>query len=690
MRRFLKALCSGAVRVSACALTLALVTSLYGAPLTTLREVRELPRSQLGSNPPVHIRGIITCANSHYRMVFVQDATAGLFVYRYSPAVELEPGDEVEVQGFASKGKFSPILDSAQITVVGKKALPKPPQVPIGRAITGDLDGERVELQGVVQRASRRGDHMWLHLAAGENSCSVAVPLHSGGEAPDLVDSVVRVRGVIASAFREDALSGFQIFANGVSDVDVVDRPRVSAFDLPVCPASELTQFRGRRFGEHRVHVRGVVTLHWPGRATVIQDSTEGILIENGATGSLNVGDSVDVAGFIVLTSTGNRLRNAEVRVLGKLAEPSPSSTTLASALAMENNLVRLVGRIIEWQPHREGETLALLSSGSDVFTAIMRDAGGERSRALFAPGATVTLTGVMRPASETPGARPAIWLRGPADVSLLHAAPRSPWTWVGLMGAALVALAVAAAALLLALVARQRRIVATMIARQREGEARLEEMERQFRRSHRDGELIVQELHDNIVQSIFSVGLGIDEARRLAQKSPERVEERLEVAVQALNKVIRDVRAFIGGLEPKGLEGDELKTALKSVLLTSGEAQEARFSLQIDASAARELTSMQATEVFNIAKEAMTNSMRHAQARLTTVSLIPRGRGVRLEVSDDGVGFDPNHVSEHSLGLHNLRNRARNIGATLEILSSPGQGTRIIADIPILTHDNN
>jgi signal transduction histidine kinase len=542
----------------------------------------------------------------------------------------------------------------------------------------------------VVQRASRRGDHLWLHIAAGENSCSVAVPLHSSSEAPSLVDSIVRVRGVMASAFRQDVLSGFQLFANGLGDVEVMDRPKASAFEQPVCPAAELTQFRGRRFGEHRVHVRGVVTLHWPGRATVIQDSTDGILIENGAPGPLNVGDSVDVAGFIVLATSGNRLRNAEVRVLGKLAEPGPASTTLANALAMENNLVRLVGRIVEWQPHRDGETLALLSSGTDLFMAVMRDAGAERARALFAPGATITLTGVMQPADDIPGARPAIWLRGPADVSLLHAAPRSPWAWVGLGGALLAGVVVASAAIILGIVARYRRIVATMTARQREGELRLEEMERQFRRSHRDSEVIVQELHDNIVQSIFSVGLGIDEARRLAQKSPERVEERLEVAVQALNKVIRDVRAFIGGLEPKGLEGDELKTALKSVLLTSGEAQEARFSLQIDASAARELTSMQATEVFNIAKEAMTNSMRHAQARLTTVSLVPRGRGVRLEVSDDGVGFDPERVSEQSLGLHNLRNRARNIGASLEIVSSPGQGTRIIADIPISTHDNN
>jgi signal transduction histidine kinase len=131
------------------------------------------------------------------------------------------------------------------------------------------------------------------------------------------------------------------------------------------------------------------------------------------------------------------------------------------------------------------------------------------------------------------------------------------------------------------------------------------------------------------------------------------------------------------------------LKAALKSVLLTSGEDQQARFSIQIDPGAARELTSVQATEIFNIAKEAMSNSMQHAHATLTTVSLLPQGRGVRLEVADDGTGFNPDQVNGESLGLRNIRNRARDIGAQLEILSAPGEGTRIVVNIPTSVHDS-
>jgi len=657
---------------------------------TAVRDIRDMPRPVLATNPVVYVRGLITCANAEYKMIFVQDETAGIFLFRYSPTLDLSPGDRVELKALAARGRFSPILDSVQVLHSEKAALPVPPRVAISRALSGELDGQRVEVHGMVERVSRRGDHLWLGLAAGDNALSVAVPLSGHETVPELLDTRLRVRGVVASSFKQDQLAGFQVFANGLHDLEVLARPSPPAFELPVTPASELSSFQARRVGEHRVHLRGVVALHWPGSATVLQDETGATLIEGGGTGELKAGDEVEVAGFIAAARGENKLRHAEVRVLRSGQSIAPQPVTLASSADMANHLVRVVGRIVEWQPHRQGETLALLAAGNDLFTAVMRDAGADRIRALVAPGTTVNLTGVWRPASDAPGARPSLWLRTPADVAVLQPAPASPLRWVIVAGvlAGLVVLATGGAVGVFALY--HRRILAATTARHREAERTLDEMERQFRRAHRDREYIARELHDNIVQSIFSVGLGIDEARRLAKKEPHKVEDRLDVAVQTLNKIIRDVRAFIGGLEPKSLEGHELKTALKSVLLASGEDQEARFSLQIDASAARELTSMQATELFNIAKEAMANAMRHSHARLTTVSLVPRGRGVRLEVADDGVGFDPNTVPEQGMGLRNLRERARNIGAKLDIVSAPGHGTRIVADIPISTHDNN
>jgi signal transduction histidine kinase len=253
-----------------------------------------------------------------------------------------------------------------------------------------------------------------------------------------------------------------------------------------------------------------------------------------------------------------------------------------------------------------------------------------------------------------------------------------------------MVAVAFTAAALFLFFWRRHRRVVAAASLRQSNTESRFTEMERQLRTAHRERELIAQELHDNIIQSIYSVGLGLDEARRLAEKNPERLPERLNLAVGSLNSVIRDVRAFLGGLEPRGLDGRELKAALKSVLLASGDDQQARFSIRIDPSAANALTTAQATEVFNIAKEAMMNAMRHANAALTTVTLLATSRGgVRLEIEDNGAGFNPEKLERDSLGLRHMQQRAQDMGATWRLDAELGRGTRIIVEIsasPLLT----
>jgi signal transduction histidine kinase len=671
-------------------------TTLDGAqgaePITRVRDVLDLPRAALATRPAVNVRGVVTCADKSYQMVFIQDASAGIFVFETTPKLVLSPGDEIDIRGVAQSGLFSPFLNAKQLTALGKKELPVARPVTLASIAVGSFVGERIETEGVVQRVQKLGDHLFLSLVAGENRCSVLIPVHDGNELPDVLDARVRVRGVAAADFsRQKQLTGFQVFANEPTDVEVVSRPPVDAFQVPLCPIAELSQYAGRRAGEHRIHVRGVVTLHWPGRATVIQDASGGTLLEKGISGDLKTGDEVDVAGFPTSLGAGSRLRYAQARKIGTATEPGAIPVALAETETRNNTLVRMMGRVVEWQPPCDGEVTALLSSSNELFAAVLPEAGAQRVREAYPAGTVIGAVGVMRMLTpETRGLlRAALWLRAPSDLHLLNAAPTSPWRWVTLSGAFGAILALAGGAAIVVLMIRHRRALNQMSVRQSEAEQQFQEIERQLHRSHQDRQRIGQELHDNIIQSIYSVGLGVDEAIRLGQKSPERVQERLTVAVQSLNGIIRDVRAFLVGLEPKGLEGHELKAALKSVLLTSGEDQQARFSIQIDANAARDLNSVQATEVFNIAKEAMSNSMRHAHASLTTVSLVPHARGVRLEVTDDGVGFDPGAVNGNSLGLRNLRSRARNIGAELEIISAPNEGTRIVLHIPF-SHDDH
>jgi signal transduction histidine kinase len=81
---------------------------------------------------------------------------------------------------------------------------------------------------------------------------------------------------------------------------------------------------------------------------------------------------------------------------------------------------------------------------------------------------------------------------------------------------------------------------------------------------------------------------------------------------------------------------------------------------------------------LYRIAQEALNNIAKHARASQAKVSLHNEPGLVRLRISDDGIGFDPDSALAHQLGLDIMRDRAEAIGAVLRIESQPGHGTRI------------
>jgi len=189
--------------------------------------------------------------------------------------------------------------------------------------------------------------------------------------------------------------------------------------------------------------------------------------------------------------------------------------------------------------------------------------------------------------------------------------------------------------------------------------------------------------LDDGIIQSIYAVGLGLQECRNLLTQDPEGTRERLARSVSDLNLVIRDVRNFIGGLEPEALTGQTFSAALQSLVTTMSRTPAAQFTLELDAQAADGLNSRQTAHLLQIAREAMSNSLRHARARSTVVSLKKQNGCVRLEVRDDGVGFEREWTAPRGHGLRNIEARALELGARSEIQSTPDKGTCVFVEIP-------
>jgi len=190
------------------------------------------------------------------------------------------------------------------------------------------------------------------------------------------------------------------------------------------------------------------------------------------------------------------------------------------------------------------------------------------------------------------------------------------------------------------------------------------------------------QDLHDGIIQSLFALGLGLERCQRLAATQPDEVNRQLGAAVTGLKSVIRDLRAYLGGVEPQIVNGRELEAALGLQLRMLHGAQDLDVSVQIDPAAAERVSPQHATDLLYIAREAMSNSLRHAQARQASLTLeLCHGR-VRLIVEDDGIGFDRAGVRGGE-GLKNMTARAAKLNAQVTVSSAPGRGTRIILELP-------
>lgn len=197
-----------------------------------------------------------------------------------------------------------------------------------------------------------------------------------------------------------------------------------------------------------------------------------------------------------------------------------------------------------------------------------------------------------------------------------------------------------------------------------------------------REREALIQNLHDGVLQSIYAVTLALQECRRLVQAGSSKAVKRLNGAITDLNRILREAREYLAGNPLEINNGAQLKAALERMVRAMGAASGVRTKAIIDSDAADVLAPEQARHVYYITQEAMSNSLRHARCRASTVSLRMRNGAVRLEIRDDGVGFQVDANHSKGRGLANLSARARALGTQMLLSSSPGRGTRVVVEI--------
>ena len=196
--------------------------------------------------------------------------------------------------------------------------------------------------------------------------------------------------------------------------------------------------------------------------------------------------------------------------------------------------------------------------------------------------------------------------------------------------------------------------------------------------------ERIGMDLHDGIIQSIYGVGLALEDARLLSQEDATKAQERIEQAIDGLNHTIRDIRSYILDLRPRQFSNENLMDGLKRLLAEFCANTLAEGNLRGTRNDLDGLPQNHAIAFFHICQEALANTAKHAAAHKVDVSVWTTPDRVVMEIKDDGKGFDMlNTKTTLGHGLANMQTRIHQLGGDVEISSLPGEGTSLLAWAP-------
>lgn len=194
----------------------------------------------------------------------------------------------------------------------------------------------------------------------------------------------------------------------------------------------------------------------------------------------------------------------------------------------------------------------------------------------------------------------------------------------------------------------------------------------------------IAKELHDGVIQSIYSVGLSLQGSLSLMDRAPEIARQRIDGVLSELDNVVRDVRSYIFDLQPNVVQGRSLQEAIAELAKDLEVNTLAAVSIDLDDDACAELDEKQKSNIVQIVREIFSNIARHAQANEVGVYCTDTGGRLLLEISDDGTGFDPGTVSK-GYGLRNVKERALRLGGSMEIVPREPRGTIHRVEIPLV-----
>jgi signal transduction histidine kinase len=658
--------------------------------LTNAAQVRNLTTAQAAQALPVRLTGVmIDSASPSQRTLILADQTAAMYVRANQNLFAAHHrGELLEIKGVTDPGQFAPIVIAKAVRKLGTAEVPAAQPATYQQLITGALDGQWVEIKGVVRQYFKPPTNAAIaRLILSADGGLVPVRFTPKPSDTNIqVDAEVQVQAVCFYQFsqKRQVLSPVLQVPNGVP-VRVEKTAPDDPYAAPLRSATSLLQFSPEsiRAHAHRIHVRGIVTSCQPGSFVWIRDGASGLRIQTDQRETLLPGDEIDVLGFPSYGSYIPVLENSVFRKTGSTQSPAPLAfTNYSEAFDHEDDLVATEAMLTQIQPVLDGVAFTL-DMGGKIFKAVLKLPSNELLHPDWQTGSKVRITGICSLVHDETRPMAGIWqpqsfqilLRSPADLNSLTP---PPW-WTS--GHIALLLGVVSGALLLVTG------VVTLLARRRLNEQRHQRAmaEAEFAAILSERNRMAREIHDTLAQGLVATSVQLRLAKKQTAGASEALNQYLDTAQQLVSGSLEEARNSIWNMRSQVLENGDLVSALKGILkqMADGTEVETRFEV---VGQSRRLAPVIESNLLRVGQEAVTNATKHARAKHISVRLEFGEKQFRLVVADDGRGFDPS-VSlpgAGGFGLLGMRERATQLNGELTIHSAPGQGAEISLSIPL------
>lgn len=680
-------ICGGALRVMVFVLLAVFVGSVEAvAPITSARQVLELPPDLAGRNLPVHLSGVVTATDPSWDgAFFIQDATAGIFVDSKGGAAP-EAGDLVEVRGTAEPGAFAPIVGRPVWKRLGVAPLPAPRKVVMDQLMTGAEDGQRVEVSGWIHRIRSEVGDLFADVVAGGSRILLRLPEGITSDPSMLVGARISALGVptaMSPGFNVRRMVSVKLWPASAEDFRILEPAGPDPLPYPPTPVSELSHYQIDTSPGRRFHVRGVVT--YAGKAGLyLSDGTAGVLVRPVKPQSLKPGEIVSAAGFPVLERGIPVLEDAVIVPSGSSGKVKAVELTSLQQLRdglLASSLVSARGRLVN-SLVRDGETpggplqLTLaLQSPEGIITAELQLTPEELERALHPMGTLLEVTGVCAVSADQDGRVRSFQILVPGISDLRVIEPASPFTagrlLIALVVLLLVLLAIAVWSLLL--LRKNLRLSGDV----RERNAVLAERER-----------LAGDLHDTLEQSLTGLGFQLQTTAKLVAQDPERAKNHLQIATAGIQQIHSELRHSIWNLKPAILDQFDLAEAISRNIRQAAEASGLEFE-EIISDAPRAMDPFVQQNIFRIAQEAATNAIKHSRCTKIVLRMRRVADDYVIEIADDGCGMNRAATSASEgghFGISGMRERASRLGARIDFIANSPHGTLVRLAVPAVT----